>query len=250
MSNIPRIFIPLDSQSAPSWQTAIAYAEQIARTVGSTPGTIILLTHTKSQLKDTALAAHLGANAKVLASGSDVRLSTGPTLTARTLQTLRSPPRDSVILAFFGEDRMLETVDGLRNLAGVVVVPDHVSDAAAWKERWNPTVHGQPTPAAPAVLLPDTRIEKAMLGLNGWINLSHAILNPRDKGHVDEVLRILKAKGHVLDPKALRSWAIRNGWQPGAAGELEKLAAKIAALKAKPSLAKMHNPNGRYDSWV
>lgn len=75
------------------------------------------------------------------------------------------------------------------------------------------------------------------------------MLHPRDKEHVDETLRILRANGHSLKPAEMRSWAIRNGWKPGAADELAKLVQRIAGLKNRPYLTKIHNAHGRYQSW-
>jgi hypothetical protein len=107
------------------------------------------------------------------------------------------------------------------------------------------------------------------LNLDGGVTLRHATLRTlgystrnsiviafyADEGmlgrvdELDEAFRILRAKGHALDPAAIKSWAIRQGWKPGGADELSKVAAKIAKLKNKPSLGALHDPHGRYERW-
>ena len=157
--------------------------------------------------------------------------------------------RGAVIVAFYADNKMLEKLDGIDGLVGIVAVPDLASDIDQWVARWNPMVHGQPA-SAPTTLISDPVVEKALASLSSWINLSHGIMNPRDKGHADEMLRILRAKGHTFEPDKMKSWAIRNGWKPGAADELATLATRIGALKSKPSLSAYHDPDGRYGRWT
>jgi hypothetical protein len=59
----------------------------------------------------------------------------------------------------------------------------------------------------------------------------------------------LRAKGHSAPPDRIKSWAVREGWKPEAADELATLAKRIFALKAKPSLSAIHDPDGRYACW-
>lgn len=99
------------------------------------------------------------------------------------------------------------------------------------------------------LILDDSVIENALLSVTKLINLSHTGLFTRDKQWADEALRILRAKGHSAPPDKIKSWAIRNGWTPGAASDLAKLSERIFALKAKPSLAAIHDPAGKYARW-
>lgn len=185
---------------------------------------------------------------KALLAGHAVSLSSGRQFRHVTLQTLRGSGRGSVFIAYYADDGMLETIDAINGVVGVVVVPWVADQINGWTTRWNPKVHGQ-KPVAPAPLLNDPVIEKALTALSGWINLSHGAMNPRDKEHANETLRILRAKGHTFEPEKIKSWAIRNNWKPGAATELAKLAEKIGALKSKPSLSGFHDPHGKYGRW-
>jgi hypothetical protein len=244
-----RVLVPIDSAQLAAWQTAIAAADAICAQAGPPLPEVILLTHTKQQLKGTTLAGHLGTMAKSLAAGQSATLPCGAVLRAETLQTIGLMSRPSVVIAAYADEKMLTTLDGFRQAAGIVALPEFVGGVANWEALWNPFVPGQASKAA-SVLISDTRVEKALQFLTGYINLSHAMLNPRDKSHADETLRILAAKGHALDPANIKGWAMRNGWHPTAAGELGALATKIKGLSAKPSLAKISSAQSRYDAWV
>lgn len=250
MPNPIRVVVPIDSQDPEAWKFGLAYALKIGAETNPPAQDYILLTHTKQQLKSTALAGHIGSqNAKTLLANQAVRLQNGGQLRHATLQTLRGSGRRAVIIAYFAEDKMLEALDGLDLVAGIVAIPDLPEDATSWITRWNPVVHGQQHASEPAPLIDDPVVANALSALTSWINLGHAVMNPRDKEHTDETLRILRAKGHALVPSQIKSWAIRNGWKPGAADELAKLAARIGALASKPRISGYHDPEGKYGRW-
>ncbi|MGO7580630.1 hypothetical protein ACC699_38885, partial [Rhizobium ruizarguesonis] len=57
---------------------------------------------------------------------------------------------------------MLDTLDGLDLVTGIVAVPDfpgHVDNCIA---RWNPVVHGKPQVIAPAPLVADPVVANAL----------------------------------------------------------------------------------------
>lgn len=245
-----RLVIPIDSDDPDAWSFALGYAEAIGTQAKPPASDYVLLTHGKQQVKHTSLAGHLGdAAAKALHANRTVGIPSGQQLRHATLQTLSGYARGAVIIAYYADDRMLEKLDGIDGLAGIVAVPDISDRIEKWVARWNPAVHGQ-QPSTPVVLIADPVVEKALIALSGRINLSHGIMNPRDKEHANEVLRILRAKGHAFEPDKMKSWAIRNEWKPGAADELAKLATRIGALTSKPSLSGYHDPHGRYDRWA
>ncbi len=192
---------------------------------------MILLTHTKQQLEHTSLANHLGGGAaKALGKGARANLVDDVTLRHETLRTLGYSTRNSVVIAFYADDRMLETLDGLSGILGIVAVPHLDGKIDGWIERWNPTVHGEER-ATPGKLIGDPTIERALESITLKSNISHGVLHPRDKQYADEVFRILRAKGHALDPTKIKSWAIRRGWKPGGGEELAKAATKVMKLK-------------------
>jgi hypothetical protein len=243
-----RVLLPLDSQSTETLGLALSYASGICKEFGTQD--IILLTHTKHQLEHTSLSTALGAaRAKALSKGP-IAIQGGGQLKAETMKTLRIPPKNSVIIAYYAEPQILDYIDGLNNVAGVVVVPDHPGDADKWVDRWGAAVHGQTRPASPPSLIGDPVFVRALEALSRLVNLSTGLGDPRDKAMANEILRILRAKGHADQSANIRSWAIRHGWRPDDAADLEALARKIWALKAKPSLSAIHDPEGRYLRWL
>lgn len=249
MSRPVRVVIPISSDDPEAWSYATGYADAIVEQLPTEVRDVVLLIHTKQQLQHTSLAAHLGdAASKKLLAGATVPLQSGRQLRHATFQTLRGAGRGTVFICYFADNAMLEKIDGLDGVVGVIAAPWVAGEINGWIARWNPKVHGQEE-GTQAALITDRVIEKALIALSGGVNLSHALLNPRDKEYANETLRILRANGHAFEPDKIKSWAIRNGWKPGAADELAKLAGRIGALKAKPSLSGYHNPLGKYASW-
>lgn len=244
-----RILISLDSQDPASWEYAIAYVDQIGKARGQ-HGDTVLLVHTKDQINGTCLGGHMGvAQAKALSAGKTLDLPFGGSLRLSTLTTLGYNLKDTIIIAFFAEEKMLGIVDDHRELAGVIVVPDLLNSANEWASRWSPVVHGQEQVASQP-LIDDSVVEVAMNQLTSQINLSTGLGNPSDKDMANEMLRILRCKKHVIDGKKLRSWAIKNGWRSSDARDLSQLAEKIGSLKNNPSMAKIYDWQGRYQRWV
>ena len=244
-----RIIVPLDDSDPQSLGLALGYARHLAENASPKVNRVVLLTHTKNQLHRTSLANHLGAQAtKALLANKPVRLGDDVMLHHETMQTLRYGANNAVIIAFYAEDKILDFIDGLSGVMGVVAVPWPLDGAKVWTDRWTPRIHGRAA-QAPAQLLTDPVIEHALRSLSRIANLAHDAMHPRDKQFADETLRILRAKGHSARADRIKSWAVREGWKPGAADELAKLAARVLALKSKPSLAAIHDPNGRYARW-
>lgn len=242
-----RVLIPIDCQDPEALMLSLAYAQEIGKKTSTRD--ILLVTHAKDQLRHTPLADNLGAIAtKALLAGRPASLPSGATLRHGTLATLRYFSGKAVVIAYYADEKLLEFVDGIERLTGVVAVPWVPGENDTWRERWTPIVHGE-AKQEPASILDDAVVEAALRSVSGIVNLSHTLLQSRDKEWVNEVLRILRAKGHTLEPLKIKNWAIRYGWKPGAADELAKLARKVGELKTKPRLTEIHDPNGRYARW-
>jgi hypothetical protein len=248
MSSTIRVLIPLDSQEEQTFGLALAYAEQIAKARHATD--VILLTHTKGQLDSTSLSRFLGPTAsRALVGGKTARLSWGGALRSETTNTLRHKSVNGIVIAYYANETLLDFVDGLRGVAGAVAVPWLAGEADGWAARWSAVVHGQEK-TSPAVLIKDPVVVRALKSLTTVINLTTGLGHPRDKQTANEILRILRAKGHADPSGTIKSWAIQNGWTPKAGSDLEAMSRKIWALKAKPSLAGFHDPGGRYARWT
>lgn len=250
MPEIHRVAILEDSQDSESWGLALGYAKLICERSNPKIQDIVLLVHTKQVFAGTVLAGFLGKSAaKTLGSGGPVSLPWGGSMRLATLQTMRTATRPTLVVAYFADEKLLEFIDGLRGVSAVIAVPDLEDGAKKWIDRWGVAVHGQKS-STRRTLIDDPVFEKGLEAITRGVNLAHGLMNSRDKGYADEVLRILRAKGHTADPEMVKSWSIKHGWQPSAATELAALARKIADLKAKPSLAKYYNPEGKYESWT
>ena len=251
MPKIQRILLPVDSDAPEAWPMALQFAEQI--NTASTPNVsdVVLLVHDKANLVHTGLAGMMESeHSKMLYHGKQLDLLSGAKLRAETKRKLSFGfSRPTTIIAFYANDEILEQVDGLRNVAGVVAVPEYLGYASEWKARWSPLVPGEKR-EEPAAIIDDPVIVAAMKSLSRLINKGNGVLVPLDIEWTQETLRILRNKGHITDPANLKSWAIRDGWQVNAAGELAKIAKKIFDMKTKPSLAKIHDAQGKYERWT
>ncbi len=246
MSSPARVLVPIDSHEVEAFQTALAYANAICQKTGASD--VILLTHTKHQLDHTSLSRFLGQTAvRALTKGS-LSLQSGARLRTETMRAIRPPTRQSVVIVYYAATDILDLVDGLRNLAGVIAVPDLPGTGDEWARRWNVIVHGEEQRAA-TPLIDDPVVVRALESLTSMVNLSTGLGHPRDKDHADETLRILRAKGHADPTPHIKSWAIQQGWKPEHAAMLEALSRKVWNLKGKPSLSNFYNANERYARW-
>ncbi len=121
---------------------ALQFAEQI--NTASTPSVsdVVLLLHVKDNLRHTGLAGMMdSAHSKMLYDGKQLTLPSGAKLRMETKRKLSFGfSRPTTIIAFYANDEILEQVDGLRNVAGVVAVPEYLGYASEWKAQWSPLV--------------------------------------------------------------------------------------------------------------
>jgi hypothetical protein len=242
-----RVLIPGDSQEAETLQLALLYAQEIAKKAEARD--VLLVTHGKSQLRHTGLARNLGDRAaKALHDGRGVPLPSGATLRHGTPGTLRYASGRLVVVAYYADEKLLDFVDSMTGVEGVVAVPWVDGEADRWIERWNPIVHGE-EPRAPAPILDDPVVEAALRSVTSLVNRGHSMIQSHDRELVEGPLRILRAKGHSLHSAKIRNWAIRNGWKPGAADDLARLASRIGGMKTRPRLTAIPNAEARYERW-
>ena len=249
MGKPKRIFLPIDGYDPKSWPLAIHCAEQINAAHAPPVSDVVLLLHQQNILAHSSLSRFMGNQiVKALRAGNPVRLPSGAALRLETKRTISHFARATTIIAFYADDAILETVDGLNNVAGIVAVEDLKGSANQWIARWSPIIPGQAA-TPPVQLIKDPVVLKALESLSGLVNKSNAVLTSSYEDFIKDVLRILRAKNHSADPKDIKSWAIKDGWKPGAADDLAKLAKRILEMKTKPSLASIANANERYDHW-
>ncbi len=243
-----RIVAATDGYQDDALGLALSYVGAVLRARSLTSSDVVLLTHTKQQLSGTSLASMLGSSAtKALLAGKPLGIPSG-NLRHVTLRTMSNIRPGCILIPFYADEKMLDEVDSKSGTLAVIAVPDQEGDAASWAQRWNATIHGQKK-APPAALITDPVIASAMKSVTLLCNISHGTMQTKDIVHANEIFRILRNKGHHLVPEQIKSWAIREKWHPGAASDLAKVAAKVKALKTKPSISSFHDPEGRYDRW-
>lgn len=244
-----RVLIPGDTQSEEDIFLAINYANKICELKQGEVQEAILFVPGKENIKHTTISTAIGEkDAKKLRDGGVIFLPTGIPMHLETIRTLKWISKPSVLISVYSDQKMLDQVDSKNNLVGIIAVP-HTPDALVqWERTWSPIVHGKTNLSTPN-LINDPIIKQALVSITRSINLSHVVLHPLDKDHADNTLRILRVHGHSDSPQNIRSWAIKNGWQPKAADELEKLAHKIFSLKTKPRLKDPEVAQRKYDYW-
>lgn len=242
-----RVLIPNDDQKSET--IAFGYANEICKLNEGYIQEAILFIPSKVNINYTTLSTALGeANTKKLKAGDTITLPCGVPMRLETIRTLKFVTKPSVLISVYSDQAMLDQVDPIINLFGIVAIPHIPNALEKWQKTWSPVVHGEKEQLAEK-LIQDPVFEQALIALTHGVNLSHTLLNPRDKEHSNTTLRILHNKGHREAPTNVRSWAIKNGWHPKAANELEALASKILALKSKPRLENPEVAKNTYEYW-
>lgn len=165
-----------------------------------------------------------------------------------TMHTAGPYLSNAIVIAFHADASLPGFADQLPGPVGIIAVPDAAGAAGGWRRQWNATVHGEPARAEEPPI-DDPAGMKALEELFGWVNRGNALPNPRDKDYANRRLGILGAKDHGLPPVQVKSWALGNGWPSGAARDLARMADKAEALGRKPSLTRIHDPEGKYARW-
>ncbi len=247
MIHMKRILVPVDSYDPSSWAIALQYAKVICEADERAPK-VALIVHTMQQISSTSLSGFLGERqAKALKSRKPLSFE-GGTLRLETMKTMPSIMRDTVAIVFYADEQLIDKVEDVNGLNGIVAVPWVAGELDSWASRWGAVVHGEEQ-RPQAKIIEDPVVEKALVQLVQMVNSSTGIGHPRDKTKANETLRILRAKGHQIDAASIRSWVLQRGWKSHQADDLGALAAKVGALKNKPRLTDYHDPEGRYGRW-
>lgn len=189
----------------------------------------VLLLPTKGNLSGTTVHHVIGdAAVNALAKGRPVTLPSGHTMRLETPLTYRWGGRKEIVLAVYAGKKMLDLLDGLQEAPACVVVPwtmayDGVQE---WIATWNPLVVGA-APTAQAQLIANPMVERAMRSLSSAVNKSTGLSHPRDRQSAIELLRELRRHGEDFAAADLRAWAMREGWTPKGADELQEIAEAV-----------------------
>lgn len=208
----------------------------------------ILLIPVKANIQHTTLSAVLGESAsKALSSGKSLKLGSC-FLRLETARSFKRYAKGDAILVVYADQKMMDSVDSNGNFKVIVSVPRMPEAVEEWERTWNPIVPGQQS--AKIHLVRNKIVEAALESITSRINLANRILNPRDEEAVKDAFRILRAHNQAEDPKNIRAWCMKNGWDSKGADEAMKHATKAFNLKSKPSKRGAHWASDIYEQWV
>lgn len=246
-----RILIPANDLSTDAIEMAISLADDLCKKGSDEIHDVVLYIPTKQNLKGTSIESVLGeAICRTLYKGERIKLSSGKYLRLGTMQTFKREFKPCVVVAIYADDKMMDQIDAMDKLHSVIAIP-HVDGALDnWSKTWTPIEPGKQNGNNNKCLIEDTVIVSALESLTNTINLSHSILNSRDKETANNTIRILRRNNHYCDSSNIRAWAVKNGWHPKAATELEKLWDKVFSLKGTPKVNNVEQAKGTYKYWL
>jgi hypothetical protein len=196
-----------------------------------TPTEAILLVPGMRNVEGTTLETALGTNlSKALVKHRQVKVEGLGQLRLETQQTFGGLQVPAIVMAVYATKKMLDQIDSARAATAVIVVPRSMDDVDEWRRTWTPMIAGQ-APAAPDKLIEDPVVEEALKALTKRINLGTGLLHPNDKKAAVQLLRLLQQKGYKFDADSMRAWAVRNGWTPEGADQLQDVADGILLRK-------------------
>ncbi|MFP5446565.1 MAG: hypothetical protein ACLGIY_23830, partial [Betaproteobacteria bacterium] len=136
-----RVLVPDDDQSEEGINLAFGYADEICKWSQGRVQEAILFVPGKDSVKYTTLASALGEkSAKKLHDGGVVALPSGVPMRLETVRTLRWVAKPSVLISVYSDQKMLDQVDSIKNLLGIVAVPHIPGALEGWKRTWSPAV--------------------------------------------------------------------------------------------------------------
>ncbi|MEP6868809.1 MAG: hypothetical protein ABJA20_09850 [Novosphingobium sp.] len=245
----PRI-ISRSNRDRQGWDNALHHADDLV-SASATVRDAVVLFDTRKQLDTPALVRLMGLHhARTLRAGGPIALRPYLPMRCETIRSLGHLPQPTLIIACWADMKMLDFVDGLANVAGVVVIPLYEDSADDWETRWSPYIAGREATAEPAPLITDRTVEQALLALTKEVNLAEGLAIRYAREEAETTLRILRVFGHSQDPARIKNWAIRHGWRPRDAVALADMAKRILEQKTKPKQGAGSNPQRRYARWV
>lgn len=245
-----RVLVPGDDLDHDAIGNAIRLGVELSKKDSTEIDGVVIFTPSKEQIRCASLKAILGEKiVDYLYKGSAVKLHSNISLSAKTIRTFKSTLKRYIVVAVYADQEMMDQLDGMRNLHTIIAVLHLPNALDGWKKTWSPSVLGEQD-SKENKIISDVVIESALSSLTNTINLSHSILHPRDKEHADSTIRVLMRKKHTENSSNVRAWAIKNGWHPKAADELEKLWVKIFSLKNTPKVKDSTQAKRLYEYWI
>lgn len=241
MNSIIRIVVPAKDDLDVA---AIRQGWEIAKAISvKYEKQLLILIPEKRQMRGTSLARAIGPDC-----ASDIEKGKS-SVGLQTLRTLnRTQCVDKVLFAVYAEDTMMNKVDSINGMFAVIALPAQKNDLSHWVTTWNAHIWGEEKKKH--VFSFDAVTVVALEMLTDGINLSHALLNTRDKEHVKNTINILLHHGHKANGEDIKAWAVQHHWIPSAANELKSIWEKMSSLINKPHLSNADQAKKTYAFWI
>lgn len=183
------------------------------------PPTIVIVVLQKGNIPDV-LSDVLGADVINIIKKSGSLTQSGLTIRIEGQKTFVPNGCYGVIFGLFLGRTGIDAIDSAVDASAIYLVPWDIKEGKEWAETWSATPVGPATWTVAPGILP-TEVEDELKKLPAG-NLIH----PNDLKQARVSFKKLKDDGLQFEPRHVRDWALRNGWPPKHADQLEKEAAK------------------------
>lgn len=184
----------------------------------------------------------------VIGDTAEKRLRKGEMVTVKsTVQLSLLTERQTIyswngpILAIYPTKKLLDKIDGLKEVTDVLVIPWTLEEVQYWIDTWSAIELGTTPKATTSKIISNPIVEAALKSLTHRVNLSTGIIHPSDRSATIGLFRHLHNAGISYDPTEVRAWLLsQGGWNPKGADDVMKIAVDILTGK------RLH---GGHDSW-
>jgi len=132
------------------------------------------------------------------------------------------------LIAFYPYGRFLDSLDSIRNVMALLVVPWTMQEIDYWIRTWNAKELGAKNSRTGYKLAVSEAVEEALKDLVGRVNRSTGMENPADRDTAAQSFVILKEGGETYSPDEIKAWLVsKAGWRATHAREVAEVAAEV-----------------------
>jgi len=132
------------------------------------------------------------------------------------------------ILAIYPTKKLLDKIDGLRDVTDVLVIPWSMNEVKFWINTWSANELGKPESSVKKFSLSNPVVEEALKSLTMCVNVSTGIIHPQDRSRCIELFKKLKNAGEMFNKEEIRAWLVaEGGWKPEHADDVANVAEAV-----------------------
>ncbi|MGQ9586873.1 MAG: hypothetical protein ACUVT7_00620 [Thermoplasmata archaeon] len=157
---------------------------------------------------------------KTLILGKDIYIVT-------KLRPLRDADNAPVV-AFYPYGKFLDSLDSIRNVMALLVVPWNMQEIETWVRTWDAKELGVKSNKGGPRFAVNRILEEALRDLVGRVNRSAGMENPVDRDAAAQLFVILREGGETYSPDEIKAWLVSEaGWRATHAREVAEVAAEV-----------------------